>query len=51
MELSLIEDSGEEFYLRSCDSEETKKLLQELKIKELPSMVGKNGITNYISIV
>lgn len=50
MELSLIEDSGEEFYLRSNQSEEAKQLLQELKIKELPSMVGKNGITDYISI-
>jgi len=50
MELSLIEQSGEEFYLRSKLSEEAKQLLKELKIKELPNMVGRNGINNYISI-
>jgi transposase len=49
MELSLIEQSGEEFYLRSKLSEETKQLLNELKIKEIPNMVGRNGISNYIS--
>lgn len=50
MELSLIEQSGEEFYLRSGMQEQTKLLLQELNLKELPNVIGKNAINNYISI-
>lgn len=50
MEISLIEQSGEEFFLRSKITDEAKQVLKELKIKELPSMIGKNGISDYISI-
>jgi transposase len=50
MELSLIEQSGEEFYLRSNMPEQTILLLKELKLKELPNVIAKNAITDYISI-
>lgn len=50
MQLSLVEQSGDEFYLRSSMSEQTNQVLQTLNLKELPNVIGKNAITNYISI-
>jgi len=50
MQLSLLEQNGEQFYLRSRLDETTKKILKELNLKELPDIIGHNAITQYISI-
>ena len=51
MQLSLIEQDGEQFYLRSGMQETTKQIIKELNIKELPDIIGKDAISQYISIV
>lgn len=51
MQLSLVEQGKDEFYMRSNMSELTKNILQELRIKELPNIISDNAITNYISII
>lgn len=51
MQLSLVEQGKDEFYLRSAMPEQVQKLLQEINIKELPNIIAKDAITDYISII
>ena len=50
MQLSLLEQDGEQFYLRSKLDETANAIIKELNIKKLPDIIGKYGITQYISI-
>lgn len=50
MQLTLIEQNSEQFYLRSRLDETGKQILKELHLKELPDIIGINGISQYISI-
>jgi len=50
MQLSLLEKDGEEYYLRSNNSETEKKILKSIKLKEIPNFTKKNSIKDYISI-
>lgn len=50
MQLSLIEQNTEQFYLRSRLDEISRTILRELNLKELPDIIGINGIKQYISI-
>ena len=50
MQLSLIDRNGKQFYLRSGLDETARLIINELNLKELPDVIGENGISNYISI-
>jgi transposase len=50
MQLSLIEQGGEEFYLRSRNQEITKTIIKELSLNEIPDIIGNNAISHYISM-
>jgi transposase len=50
MQVSHIDNGGDEFYLRSRQSEQSKMILQELKLRELPDVIGINAISQYITI-
>jgi transposase len=50
MQLSLIEQNGEQFYLRSRQDETARMIINELNLKELPDIIGRYGINQYISI-
>lgn len=48
MQVSLVEQSGQQFYIRSAQPEDTQTLLKTLEIKELPEMIVKELINNYL---
>jgi len=48
MQLSLIEQSGEQYYLRSKQTPETAILLQALDLKALPDTILKHQIVNHL---
>ena len=50
MQLSLIENDGEEFYLRSNLNDNMKKILSTLKLKRIPDFTQKKAINQYIPI-
>ncbi|MDQ1266695.1 MAG: hypothetical protein QG635_1847 [Bacteroidota bacterium] len=50
MQLSLIEQNGERFYLRSRLDEAARMILKELNLRELPDIIGEHCINQYISI-
>jgi transposase len=49
LQLSLINLDGKEYYLRSNTGEGGKMIFKALKIKELPNLIPKHELTNYIS--
>lgn len=49
LQLSLIKEEGREYYIRSRTGENAKAILKQLKIKELPNIIEKHDITQYIS--
>jgi len=51
LQLSLINLDGKEYYLRSNTGEGGKMIFKALKIKELPNLIPKHELTNYISII
>jgi transposase len=48
MQLSLIQQGNEQYYLRSILNEEQLQILKVLKIKELPDMIHKPHISKYL---
>lgn len=48
MQLSLIEQAGEQYYLRSKQSPQTAELLQALALKALPDTILKDQIIKYL---
>jgi transposase len=51
LQLSLIKQGEDEFYMKSNTPEEAKALFKSLKIKELPNGIPKHDISNYISSI
>lgn len=49
MQLSMVEDIGERFYLRSYLNEEMADILKVMNIKRLPNIIKHNEISQYIS--
>ena len=47
MQTSLIEQNKEQFYLRANHEENTKKLIQTLKLSKLPCLTPKSNINKY----
>ena len=48
MQLSLIEQAGEQYYLRSKQSPQTAELIQALALKSLPDTILKDQIIKYL---
>lgn len=48
MQLSLIEQAGEQYYLRSKQTSQTADLLQALELKPLPDTILKGQIIKYL---
>jgi hypothetical protein len=48
LQTSLIELEGKEYYLRSNIGEAAKSIFKVMKIKELPNLIPKNEISDYI---
>jgi transposase len=51
LQVSLIKEEGKEYYIRSRTEENAKAILKQLKIKELPNIIQKYDVTQYISII
>ena len=49
MQLSLIDNDGQQMYLRANLTDDMKKILRTLKIKRIPDIAKKNDLNNYIS--
>lgn len=50
MQVSLVKIGQKEYYSRSNNGENVCKILKQLKIKDLPTIIEKDDIKNYISI-
>jgi transposase len=50
LQLSLVKQDGEEFYMRSNTGEEARRVFKLLKIRELPSIISKGSLSEYIAI-
>ena len=50
MQLSLVEKDGEEYYLRSNNSENERNILKSINLKEIPNLIKKTSVNDYISI-
>jgi hypothetical protein len=48
MQMSLISQNDHEYYLRSKTSEGTKQIMKVLSIKELPDLIPKEKISQYL---
>ena len=50
MQLSLVEQDGGKYYMRSTNNEEIETILKVLKLKEIPDFIPESSIKDYISI-
>lgn len=48
MQMSLITHNEHEYYLRSKTDEATKQMLKTLSLKEMPDLIPKSAINQYI---
>ena len=48
MQVSLVEQSGQQFYIRSAQTQDTESLIKTLEFKTLPEMIVKELINNYL---
>ena len=51
MQLSLIQQGSDQYYLRSALKPEQEQILNVLKLKELPDMMPKSHIDKYLQQV
>ena len=50
MQLSLLDNDGQEIFLRSNLNEDMKKILRVLKLKRIPDAIKADALSDYISI-
>lgn len=48
MQVSLVEQTGQQFYLRSAQTQDTEELIKNLEIKPMPEMIVKQLINSYL---